>query len=355
MLTTKHEGGTSDDVGIAISQAASRGLARAPPTSCLTECFSRAMPWQKFSTQRTPSNPSSPLLMPQRLPSDSASKLLQQLCETKIHAEQALEFLERVILKYSISEGNSLTRDNSQDDGLSDEEVDLTTRALIHVLEQSLLVPARVGEGEESDMLQLVLHLCSVCCAWPRFKRSLMCGHLVSKLLPILSEHCASRFALHIFQILTDLTVEDDFRLWTCADEAINVIKHAIQYLQEENLEIPAREQVLRAVRNLALDELLRDAFVSNSGVEVLVMVCESTASEMLKEQAARAMGNIAMSAANEERIVAAGGVELLVGFLRSSDKDLLNATLGALANLISNSEMRQRFVSAGGVQVLGQ
>mmetsp|Transcript_45681 Transcript_45681/g.126810 ORF Transcript_45681/g.126810 Transcript_45681/m.126810 type:complete len:85 (-) Transcript_45681:1376-1630(-) len=84
-------------------------------------------------------------------------------------------------------------------------------------------------------------------------------------------------------------------------------------------------------------------------------MVCESTASEMLKEQAARAMGNIAMSAANEERIVAAGGVELLVGFLRSSDKDLLNATLGALANLISNSEMRQRFVSAGGVQVLGQ
>jgi len=84
---------------------------------------------------------SSPLLMPQRLPSDSASKLLQQLCETKIHAEQALEFLERVILKYSISEGNSLTRDNSQDDGLSDEEVDLTTRALIHVLEQSLLVP----------------------------------------------------------------------------------------------------------------------------------------------------------------------------------------------------------------------
>jgi len=174
-----------------------------------------------------------------------------------------------------------------------------------------------------------------------------MCGHLVSKLLPILAEHCASRFALHIFQILTDLTVEDDFRLWTCADEAINVIKHAIQYLQEGNLEIPAREQVLRAVRNLALDELLRDAFVSNSGVDVLVMVCESTASEMLKEQAARAIGNIAMSDANEERIVAAGGVELLVGFLRSSDKDLLNATLGALANLISNSEMRQRFVSA--------
>jgi len=193
---------------------------------------------------------SSPLLMPQRLPSDSASKLLQQLCETKIHAEQvhclfhdaqisntfstrfwcmqALEFLERVILKYSISEGNSLTRDNSQDDGLSDEEVDLTTRALIHVLEQSLLVPARVGEGEESDMLQLVLHLCSVCCAWPRFKRSLMCGHLVSKLLPILSEHCASRFALHIFQILTDLTVEDDFRLWTCADEAISAFDHVL-------------------------------------------------------------------------------------------------------------------------------
>jgi len=215
-------------------------------------------------------------------------------------------------------------------------------------------VPARVGEGEESDMLQQVLHLCSVCCAWPRFKRSLMCGHLVSKLLPILAEHCASRFALHIFQILTDLTVEDDFRLWTCADEAINVIKHAIQYLQEGNLEIPAREQVLRAVRNLALDELLRDAFVSNSGVDVLVMVCESTASEMLKEQAARAIGNIAMSDANEERIVAAGGVELLVGFLRSSDKDLLNATLGALANLISNSEMRQRFVSAGGVQLIG-
>ena len=132
------------------------------------------------------------------------------------------------------------------------------------------------------------------------------------------------------------------------------MVKQAIKFLQAGHLDLVVQEQVLRAVRNLATDELLRDTFVSNAGVEALVRVCKPTTSEMLKEQAARALGNIAMSDANEERLVAAGGVELLVGFVCSSNEDLLNATLGALANLISNSEMRQRFVAAGGVQVLG-
>ena len=130
------------------------------------------------------------------------------------------------------------------------------------------------------------------------------------------------------------------------------VVRAAVKLLESGSYALLVHEQSARALKNLAMNDVLRDEIVLRYGVEALVAACEVRISGVLQEQAARALGNIAMSDVNEERIVATGGVEALVRLLRSSNEPLLDASLGALSNLVSNSHVRWRMVMAGGVQV---
>ena len=205
---------------------------------------------------------------------------------------------------------------------LSDFEADLAVRLLLNLLQQMIQALGVSNDAGLRGFLRRVLHLCGRFCAWPRFKRELMRGRIVGQLQPVLAARHPPICHLHALQILTDLTAEEDYRQWVSQDEMLQVVPPTIGLLRDGDIEQGVCEQAVRAVKNLALDDVLRDAIMRQSGVlEALVLACRADCCVVLQEQAARALGNIAMKDSNEERVVEAGAVEALTDLLRASNE----------------------------------
>lgn len=177
-------------------------------------------------------------------------------------------------------------------------------------------------------------------------------GGVVTKMLPILSSDCPASFRMPAVQTVTNLTADHNFHELTKLESISLVIPPIILLLQTSEV-VELREQAARLIKNVAMDEHLREVIVKFDGVAALVHACRPGGREQLQAQAARALGNIAMNDDNETRIIQAGGVEALTLLLSSTDEELLDALLGALGNIITNPIVRVAMVDAGGVRLL--
>ena len=120
-----------------------------------------------------------------------------------------------------------------------------------------------------------------------------------------------------------------------------------------KHVAVEAREHAARALKNAAVNDQMREMLVGVGAIGAMVKACRVSDSLLLQEQAARALGNMAVHDANEQRVVDAGGTTALLALLASTDEPLLDAALGALANLVGHPEMRAIFVAEGGVRLL--
>ena len=221
-----------------------------------------------------------------------------------------------------VSQQNREGSSKALDARLSDSEVRLAVKLLLGFLQQTIQALGVSNDAGLCGFLRRVLHLCGRFCAWPRFKRELMRGRIVGQLQPVLAARHPPICHLHALQILTDLTAEEDYHQWVNQDEMLQVVPPTIGLLRDGDIEQGVREQAVRAVKNLALDDVLRDAIMRQSGVlEALVLACRADCCVVLQGQAARALGNIAMKDSNEERVVEAGAVEALTALLRASNE----------------------------------
>eukprot|EP00316_Scyphosphaera_apsteinii_P000491 CAMPEP_0119302946 /NCGR_PEP_ID=MMETSP1333-20130426/4461_1 /TAXON_ID=418940 /ORGANISM="Scyphosphaera apsteinii, Strain RCC1455" /LENGTH=900 /DNA_ID=CAMNT_0007305473 /DNA_START=47 /DNA_END=2749 /DNA_ORIENTATION=- len=153
-------------------------------------------------------------------------------------------------------------------------------------------------------------------------------------------------------QVVSELTAIEQFKSWVGQP---GLLKCLVNMLGSAPLPLQLREDAARSLKNIALDDEVREAMAAQRAIQVMIDVCmqESESHVRLLEQTARALGNMAVCDAIEQRIVSANGVRALMPLLASEDVQVVDAALGGLANLVGNVDMRAYFVAERGVSLL--